>query len=482
MAASAAAAMSGSSIYRIFGDCSCMTSGSGPGLPGPRGGGKSLVGLYGQQRDGGAFLLRRLRLRKQLDGAAIAVDEEKLRRSVKKKTKTNMEKKRSVKTKLRPRPMHDDEQSAAIAEGRSLSSSSDRCTLVQAAAGNQRKNRYPRPGKSDGSNFSVGSDGWLEGYDGEAYRNSHLATDHKSGYVALLGKPNVGKSTLINQLIGQKICIVTHKPQTTRHRILGIMSDRDYQVILFDTPGIIPKQRHKLDEVMMRNLRYAMANADAILMIVDGTEPLEPVQAVVEEGQDRALRKRPTLLALNKIDLLKPADVSLRYKWFRENGGIDDVVPISAKTGSGVSLLKDWILDNMPYGPVYYPKDIVSEHSTRFFVSEILREKIFLLYHQEVPYCSQVQVTAYREREPNKKDYIEMEIYVEKETQKGILLGKGGMALKELAVAARKDIEQFVGKPVYLELRVKVKEGWREDEESLTRFGLDGKTMGRAAF
>ncbi|TYG98365.1 hypothetical protein ES288_A10G112100v1 [Gossypium darwinii] len=261
-------------------------------------------------------------------------------------------------------------------------------------------------------------------------------TNHRSGYVAVLGKPNVGKSTLANQMIGQKLSIVTDKPQTTRHRVLGICSGPEYQMILYDTPGVIEKKMHKLDSMMMKNVRSAALNADCVLVIVDACKVPE--------------------------------------NWYEKFTDVDEVIPVSAKYGHGVDDIKDWILSKLPTGPPYYPKDIVSEHPERFFVAEIVREKIFMQYRNEVPYACQVNVVSYKTR-PNAKEFIQVEIVVEKDSQKIILIGKGGKALKTLATAARLDIEDFLQKKVFLEVEVKVKENWRQDEGLLRYYGYGGQ-------
>ncbi|MBA0840635.1 hypothetical protein Goarm_003206 [Gossypium armourianum] len=298
-------------------------------------------------------------------------------------------------------------------------------------------------------------------------------TNHRSGYVAVLGKPNVGKSTLANQMIGQKLSIVTDKPQTTRHRVLGICSGPEYQflnhigqscsipnsygpelclqMILYDTPGVIEKKMHKLDSMMMKNVRSAALNADCVLVIVDACKVPENINEVLEEGVGDFKCTLPTLLVLNKKDLIKPGEIAKKLEWYEKFTDVDEVIPVSAKYGHGVDDIKDWILSKLPTGPPYYPKDIVSEHPERFFVAEIVREKIFMQYRNEVPYACQVNVVSYKTR-PNAKEFIQVEIVVEKDSQKIILIGKGGKALKTLATAARLDIEDFLQKKVFLEV------------------------------
>ncbi|KAJ8770697.1 hypothetical protein K2173_021344 [Erythroxylum novogranatense] len=303
-----------------------------------------------------------------------------------------------------------------------------------------------------------------------------LSTDpsHKSGYVAVLGKPNVGKSTLSNQMVGQKLSIVTDKPQTTRHRILGICSGSDYQMILYDTPGVIEKKMHKLDSMMMKNVRSAAIDADCVLIIVDACKPPQKIDEVLEEGGGNINGKLPTLLVLNKKDLIKPGEIAKKLEWYEKFTEADEVIPVSAKYGHGVEDVKEWILSKLPFGPAYYSKDIVSEHPERFFVAEIVREKIFMQFRNEVPYACQVNVVNYKAR-PTAKDFIQVEIVVEKNSQKIILIGREGKALKLLATAARLDIEDFLQKKVYLEIEVKVKENWRQDEGLLKHYGYGGQ-------
>ncbi|KAI3450974.1 hypothetical protein Pfo_007639 [Paulownia fortunei] len=298
--------------------------------------------------------------------------------------------------------------------------------------------------------------------------------NHRSGYVAVVGKPNVGKSTLSNQMLGQKLSIVTDKPQTTRHRILGICSGSDYQMILYDTPGVIEKKMHKLDSMMMKNVRSAAINADCVIVVVDACKAPHKIDEVLEEGVGDLKNKLPTLLVLNKKDLIKPGEIAKKIEWYEKFTDVDEVIPVSARYGHGVDDIKEWILSKLPCGPAYYPKDIASEHPERFFVAEIVREKIFMQYRNEVPYACQVNVVSYKTR-PNAKDFIQAEIVVEKNSQKIILIGKEGKALKLLATAARLDIEDFLQKKVFLEIEVKVKENWRQNEGLLKFYGYGGQ-------
>ncbi|GAA0154899.1 RNA metabolism protein [Lithospermum erythrorhizon] len=312
----------------------------------------------------------------------------------------------------------------------------------------------------------------LDDYEMEELAFLHNNPNHKTGYVAVLGKPNVGKSTLSNQMVGQKFSIVTDKPQTTRHRILGICSGLEYQMILYDTPGVIENKMHKLDSMMMRNVRSAAISADCVVVVVDACKAPQKIDEVLVEGVDLK-DKVPTLIVLNKKDMIKPGEIAKKLEWYEKFTDVDEVIPVSAKYGHGVDDVKDWILSKLPQGPAFYPKDIISEHPERFFVGEIVREKIFMQYRNEVPYACQVNVISYKTR-PNAKDFIQVEIVVEKNSQKIILIGKEGKALKLLATAARLDIEDFLQKKVFLEVEVKVKENWRQNEGLLKYYGYGG--------
>lgn len=299
--------------------------------------------------------------------------------------------------------------------------------------------------------------------DSEANSNSEQKAPHRSGYIALVGKPNVGKSTLINALMGQKMSIVTRKPQTTRHRVLGILSGDDYQAILLDTPGVL-EPKYKLHNSMMRNVSSAVDDADAILLLVDVREDPKEVMDL------ELLKGKPVLLLINKIDLVAEREALPIAQAYHDMDRFSEIIPISALKGSNVDRLKELIVDLLPAGPPFYPKDMISEHPVRFFVAEIIREKIFEFYGKEIPYSTQVNITVYEERE-NKKDLIDAEIVVERSSQKGILIGKGGRALKRVGSAARKDIEAFISREIFLQLHVKVREGWRNRDNLLSSYG-----------
>ena len=293
-----------------------------------------------------------------------------------------------------------------------------------------------------------------------------LPDDHKSGYVALIGKPNVGKSTLMNAMVGRKLSIVTRKPQTTRNRLIGIHSDESHQVIFLDTPGII-KPQYRLHEAMMGQVESAVRDADLLLFLHDVTQDSPDTFSLEQAGE------RPAFLVLTKMDLIPNEQALPLVEKYTALRGFDEVVPTSAVKGTNVDTLLDLIVDRLPLGPPFYPKEMVSEHPERFFVAEIIREKVFQQYHEEIPYSVQVNIVEYEER-TNEKDFIDAEIVVNRKSHKGILIGKGGRALKRLGTAARKDIEPFVQSDVYLQLHVKVRKDWRDQESYLKSYGYRG--------
>ena len=298
-------------------------------------------------------------------------------------------------------------------------------------------------------------------------------SDFRAGYVTLIGDPNVGKSTLVNTVLRQKISIVTNKPQTTRHRILGILSTETYQAIFLDTPGII-KPRYLLQEVMMQFAGAAIADADTLLFMVDATHPCTDADLEHGEAFGRlgGLRK-PVHLVLNKVDLVEKHLLLPIIEFYARAFSFKEVFPVSALRADGTDALLAAITRDLPVHPPYYPLDIASEQSERFFVSEIIREKIFLYTHEEIPYATAVDVVEFKEREGGKW-FISAEIYVERESQKGIVIGRQGALLKEFGRTARRDIERFLVHAVFLELHVKVREGWRQKGEWLKRLGYGG--------
>ena len=287
----------------------------------------------------------------------------------------------------------------------------------------------------------------------------------KSGFVNIFGKPNAGKSTLLNALMGEKMAIVSHKVQTTRHRIKAILTNDDYQIIFSDTPGIIDP-KYKLHEKMMQAVKGSLEDADVALLMTDARE-------AVDESHEIFLKlrlKAPVIVVLNKIDQVKDVVELEKIKtFFEEQSYCKEVVMISALKNTGVAELLQRILFYLPEGHPFYEGDDISDMPVKFFVGELVREKIFQLYHEELPYHTTVVVQEYKEKTTLTK--IRAEIIVQRDTQKGIILGDGGSMIKQLGTAARKDIEEFIGNKVFLELFVKVRPKWRDSELFLREYG-----------
>ena len=296
---------------------------------------------------------------------------------------------------------------------------------------------------------------------------------HKSGYVAILGLPNAGKSTLLNSLLGQKLAITNVKPQTTRKKIVGILSEKNYQIIFLDTPGIL-KPSYLLQEKMMEEVATSFSDADIILLLIDVKEdPLGKKtlrQAFIKENLKGG--KRTIIFILNKVDLIQQKETEDRIKYFEDMNIFNLVIPISASLKFNLERLVESLIENLPEGPSYYPEDIVADEDERFFVSEIIREKVLELYREEIPYSVEVLITDFKER-VEKKNFISAEIVVERDSQKSIIIGKRGEAIKKLGSIARKTIEEFLQHEVFLELRVKVRKNWRSDENQLKSFGYE---------
>ena len=287
--------------------------------------------------------------------------------------------------------------------------------------------------------------------------------EHKAGFVSIIGKPNVGKSTLMNQLVGERLSIITAKAQTTRHRIMGIISGDDFQVVYSDTPGIL-KPEYELHQQMMKFVSASLEDADIILFVTD-----------LYEKYDEALLKRlqkarqPVIFILNKTDLAKGSQVEDKLNYWHQAFTPTATLTLSALTGEHVPELFALILEYLPAHPPYFPKDELTDKPEKFFVEEIIREKIFVNYKQEVPYSTQVVVESFKE--DAKIIRIRAEIFVERRSQKGIIIGKGGAALKKVGIAARQDLEKFFQKQVHLETFVKIAEDWRKKERQLKNFG-----------
>lgn len=288
---------------------------------------------------------------------------------------------------------------------------------------------------------------------------------HKSGFVNIIGNPNVGKSTLMNALVGERLSIITSKAQTTRHRILGIVSDEDYQIIFSDTPGII-KPAYELQESMMDFVKTAFDDADILIYMVEIGEKILKDEKFFEKIRNA---KIPVLLLLNKIDLSDQEKVKEQINFWMEQLPNAEILPISALEKFNIETIFNRIVELLPEGPAYYPKDQLTDKTERFFVNETIREKILIHYKKEVPYSVEVDTEEFLESDTLIR--IRSVIMVERETQKGILIGHKGEALKRVGKEARKDLETFFQKKIFLELYVKVNKDWRNDTKQLRRFG-----------
>jgi GTP-binding protein Era len=290
----------------------------------------------------------------------------------------------------------------------------------------------------------------------------------KAGYVAVIGYPNAGKSTLLNHILGQKLSIVTDKPQTTRKNVLGILNAPDYQIVFIDTPGLLDP-RYNLQKMMMKFARNAIRDADIIVFVQDVSVKKHNPEEVAEILGDT--KGKPVILALNKIDLLKDRkEVLPLIEVYKAAYPFKSIVPISAEYNDGIADLLQEMINLLPFSPPFYPSDYITDQQERFFVAEIIREKIFKLYSKEIPYATHVEIEEFEEKEHG-KDYIRAVIYVERSTQKQILIGKNGSALKRVGTYARQDIERFLGRPVFLELFVKVSPDWRKKDSLLKQLG-----------
>lgn len=290
---------------------------------------------------------------------------------------------------------------------------------------------------------------------------------HKSGFVNIIGNPNVGKSTLMNQLVGEKLSIITSKAQTTRHRIMGVVSGEDFQIVYSDTPGIL-KPSYKLQESMMKFVTGALTDADVILFVTDTVEESDRAAEILAKLKKTSI---PVIVVVNKVDLSNPTELeALVEKWHTELPEAR-IVPVSAKESFNIEPLFQTILDLLPEGPAYYPKDTLTDKTLRFFASEIIREKILKFYDKEIPYSCEIAIDSYKE-EPT-IDRISATIYVSRDSQKGIVIGHKGEKLKKVGRAAREDMEAFLDKKVFLQLYVKVNDDWRNNDCELRRFGYE---------
>ena len=292
---------------------------------------------------------------------------------------------------------------------------------------------------------------------------------HKSGFIAVIGRPNVGKSTLINTLIGQKIAIMSDKPQTTRNRILCILTQPDAQIVFLDTPGI-HKPKHKLGEYMVKAAEGTLKEVDAIFFVVDATEKMGPGEYYILERLQAT--HKPVILVVNKLDLIERAQVLPIITTYTAQYEFAGVVPISAKAKLNLEELLGEVKKYLPEGPQYYPEDMVTDQPERLIAAELVREKVLELTRDEVPHAVAVDVDEMATR-PTGDVYIRATIYVERDSQKGIIIGAKGSMLKQVGALARKDIEALLGSKVYLDLWVKVKKDWRNRDNVLKGFGFD---------
>ncbi|MEW6470040.1 MAG: GTPase Era [Bacteroidota bacterium] len=289
---------------------------------------------------------------------------------------------------------------------------------------------------------------------------------HKAGFVNIIGNPNAGKSTLMNALLGEKLSIITYKAQTTRHRIMGIANSDDFQIVYSDTPGIVSNPAYKLHQSMMSFVNEALGDADIFLLVVDLADKKPIEQKAIERIKKS---KTPVIVVLNKTDLADtPRQMAAAQHWQKELPSAE-IVPVSALKRKNIDRVFGLIMNSLPEHPPYFDKSELSNRTLRFFVSEIVREKIFLFYEQEIPYSSEVIIEEYQEGE--KLDRIRAVIIVERESQKAIIIGNQGSGIKKLGTEARKDIEEFTGKKVFLELFVKVDKDWRNNEGKLKHLG-----------
>lgn len=296
---------------------------------------------------------------------------------------------------------------------------------------------------------------------------------HKAGFVNIIGNPNVGKSTLMNRLVGERLSIITSKAQTTRHRIMGIVSGPDFQIVYSDTPGVL-KPKYKLQESMLEFSKSALGDADVLVYVTDTVEQpdkngefLSKVRAMAAENGT------PVIVVINKIDLTTPDKLEELVEWWHKELPTAEIIPVSAREGFNVDPVIKRIVALLPEGPAYYPKDTLTDKSMRFFASEIIREKILLHYDKEIPYSTEVSIESYEESPT--LDRINAVIYVARQSQKGIIIGHQGSKLKKVGTEARKDLEAFLGKKVFLEIFVKVAEDWRNNDKSLRQFGYNNE-------
>ncbi len=294
---------------------------------------------------------------------------------------------------------------------------------------------------------------------------------HKSGFVNILGRPNAGKSTLMNTLVGERMSIITSKPQTTRHRIIGIVSGDDFQFIFSDTPGHIKDPNYAMQKKMNKFIYSSFDDADLILLVIDLKDAYEEDDAFIQVIQKQQI---PKIIVLNKMDLLSPEELEKKIDYWKQRMETHLVLPISALNKENTTQLLEKITDLLPEGPAYYPKDQLTDRPERFFVSEIIREKILEQYKQEIPYSVEIGIESFKETKTKAGEdltRISALIYVDRKSQKPIIIGHKGSKIKKLGTEARKSIEAFLQTKVFLEMHVKIKDGWRDDDQLLKNFG-----------
>jgi GTPase len=292
---------------------------------------------------------------------------------------------------------------------------------------------------------------------------------HKAGFVNIIGNPNVGKSTIMNAMVGERISIITSKMQTTRHRIKGIVNGEDFQIVYSDTPGIL-KPNYKLQETMMKFVETALIDADIILYVTDVKEDPAKNREYIDRIRDSGV---PVIVLINKIDLSNQEEVIRLFDYWNGIFQGATVFPLSAKEKFNLKPVLDRIIELLPENPPFFPKDELTDRSERFFMQEIIREKILLHYQKEIPYSTEVEVEEFKDEENMLR--IRSIIYVERDSQKGIIIGKGGIALKRVGTEARQEAEEFFGKKIFLEIYVKVAKEWRDKESSLRKFGYEAE-------
>jgi len=291
---------------------------------------------------------------------------------------------------------------------------------------------------------------------------------HKAGFVNIVGLPNVGKSTLMNALVGERLSIISPKAQTTRHRIIGLVNEPEYQIVFSDTPGYVNKPAYALHKSMNTFVHQSFQDADVVFFVTDKYEKVSD-QAFIIDQIKRATT--PSVVVFNKIDQCREGELEMwQSVWQRELPDAE-FMPISALNGTNIDQLIAYVVKNLPDSEAYYDKDTLTDRHIRYFVAEIVREKIFTNYHKEIPYSCQVVCEEYKESDD--MDRIRCTIYVERESQKNIVIGKGGSALNKVGIEAREDIEEFIGKKVFLGLYVKVKANWRNNDQTLKSFGFE---------